>query len=171
MESYTSYASVAAAGPALRPAAPDEVEAIAALWHQGWRDGHLGHVPEALEGHRRLVDFRKRVPPRLAQTTVAAGASGILGFVMLHDDEVEQLYVAAEARGTGVARALLEHAERAIALRYAVAWLAVAEGNARARRFYERSGWRDQGGLAYPAEIEGGTLLVPCRRYEKALGV
>jgi hypothetical protein len=47
-----------------------------------------------------------------------------------------------------------------------VAWLAVVTGNARARRFYERSGWADDGELDYVAD----GVAVPCRRYVKRLG-
>jgi hypothetical protein len=70
-------------------ATPDDVEAIARLWHEGWRDGHLGHVPEALEPHRTLAHFRPRVPPRVHATTVATTADGIVGFVTVQHDEVE----------------------------------------------------------------------------------
>jgi ribosomal protein S18 acetylase RimI-like enzyme len=153
----------------LRAATPRDVEAIAEIWHSGWRDGHLGHVPEAIHRHRRPVDFRRRVPPRIPQTTVAAIGPRVAGFVMLRGDELEQIYVEAGARGGGTASALLAHAERAIGERFALAWLAVAAGNARARRFYERNGWRDAGAIAYAAEIDGGTMAVPCRRYEKPL--
>ena len=153
----------------LRPATLDDVDAIATLWHDAWRDGHVGHVPEGLHACRTLPSFRRRVPPRVPQTTVATAEGRIVGFVTVHDDEVEQVYVAREARGGGVAPALLRHAEQVIAERHDVAWLAVAEGNARARRFYERSGWRDAGGFEYAAEIDNGTLPVPCRRYEKRL--
>ena len=153
--------------PALRAADPTDVEAIAALWHSGWRDGHVGHVPESLHAHRRLDDFRRRVAPRLQKTTVATIGSEVVGFVTVHDDEVEQVYVAERARGGGVANLLLSHAERELAARFDVGWLAVAAGNARARRFYERNGWSDRGGFDYAAEIAGGILAVPCRRYEK----
>ena len=153
--------------PALRPAASDDVEAIATVWHRGWQDGHLGHVPEALLPHREIVHFRERVPPRIPTTTVATIGSAIVGFVTVHDDEAEQVYVAASARGGGVANMLLRHAEQVIAERYDTAWLAVVAGNARARRFYEKSGWRDAGGFDYGAEIRGGTIPVPSRRYEK----
>jgi hypothetical protein len=69
-----------------------------------------------------------------------------------------------------VAGPLLRRAEQQIADRFDRAWLAVVAGNGRARRFYERSGWSDAGAFEYAAEITGGTMLVPCRRYEKALG-
>jgi len=115
----------------LRAATPDDVEVIAGLWHQGWLDGHVGHVPDALLPHRRPIDFRNRVPPRVPDTTVAIVASGVVGFVTVHDDEVEQLFVAQSARGGGAADALLRHAEQVIAARSDVAWLAVVAGNAR----------------------------------------
>jgi ribosomal protein S18 acetylase RimI-like enzyme len=153
----------------LRAATADDVETIAALWHSGWRDGHLGHVPDALHPHRRLEDFRARVPARLHQTTVATLGAPVAGFVTVHDDEVEQLYVAGQARGTGVANALLRHAEHVIAARFDAGWLAVAAGNTRARRFYARNGWCDAAAFDYAAEIAGGTMAVPCRRYEKRL--
>ena len=153
--------------PTLRPATSDDVEAIATVWHLGWQDGHLGHVPDALLPHREIVHFRERVPPRIPTTTVATIGSAVVGFVTVHDDEAEQVYVAASARGGGVANVLLRHAEQVIAERFDTAWLAVVDGNARARRFYERNGWRDAGGFDYGAEIRGGTVLVPSRRYEK----
>jgi ribosomal protein S18 acetylase RimI-like enzyme len=173
MRVNTSDAAVAAAdraGLTLRPAAPDDAEAIAALWHGGWADGHLGHVPKALLEHRGLDSFRGRVPPRLHRTTVATIGGDVVGFLIVHDDEVEQVYVAREARGGGAAGALLTHAEQEVAAGSDVAWLAVAAGNARACRFYERNGWHDAGGFDYAAEIAGGTMAVPCRRYEQQVG-
>lgn len=151
----------------LRAASAADAEAIAAVWHGAWRDGHLGNVPEELLPHRGLAHFRQRAPPRIHQTTVATAGSEVVGFVTVHDDEVEQVFVAAPARGLGVADALLRHAEQTIAARHDVAWLAVVAGNARARRFYERNGWRDAGHIDYAAEIAGGTIPVPSRRYEK----
>jgi ribosomal protein S18 acetylase RimI-like enzyme len=153
----------------LRAASLADADAIAALWHRGWIDGHLGHVPEALHAHRRLVDFQQRVPPRIPTTTVATLGREIVGFVTLQDDELEQLYVAASARGGGVAGALIRHGERLIAERYSTAWLAVAVGNDRARRFYARQGWSDVAALDYRAETAAGPIVVPCRRYEKVV--
>ena len=158
MKVYTSHA--------LRPATPDDIEAVARLWHDGWRDGHLGHVPDDVLPHRRLDGFRHRTPSRLPHTTVAAVDDRIVGFVTLADDEVEQLYVAAEARESGVAVTLLDHAEEVLAPTYDRAWLAVVAGNARARRFYERRGWA----FARPLEDHAADgVVVPSLRYEKAL--
>ncbi|KKJ94213.1 GNAT family N-acetyltransferase [Micromonospora sp. HK10] len=155
------------AGLVLRPAQPGDVEAIAVLWHAGWRDGHAGHVPAELHRHRRLADFRDRVPPRLSATTLGTRDGRLVGFVTVREDEVEQVYVAGPARGTGVAGALLAAAERAVAARFDTAWLAVAVGNSRARRCYARNGWRDAAALDYPAEAGTTPVVVACRRYEK----
>jgi ribosomal protein S18 acetylase RimI-like enzyme len=151
----------------LRRASAGDVDAIAAVWHRGWQDGHLGHVPDALLPYRRLVDFRQRVPGRLDGTTVALIDSQVVGFVTVHDDELEQIYVAGSARGGGAASALLREAEAMIASRFELAWLAVVAGNARARRFYARQGWSDAGAIDYAAETAIGTMTVPSRRYEK----
>lgn len=73
------------------------------------------------------------------------------------------------ARGSGVAAALLAHAETVIAARHATAWLAVVDGNLQARRFYERCGWRDAGPISYQAHTSDGMFSVPTRRYERLL--
>jgi GNAT superfamily N-acetyltransferase len=155
----------------LAQAQPRHLEQVAALWHAAWQDGHLGNVPADLLPHRTLAEFRRRTAARLDHMTVAldhqASGSPVVGFHVVDRDEVEQLFVDAGWRGTGVAAALLAHAERTIAARHPAAWLAVAPGNARARRFYERCGWRDAGAFDNPADIDGGTVLVPTRRYEK----
>lgn len=161
MGSYNSHV--------LRAATPADVGTIADIWYRGWLDAHLGRVPEALVAHRRPSDFPALARTRVPLTTVAVEDDRVIGFVTVHDDEVEQIYVDAAARGGGVAGALLRNAEERIASRFGSAWLAVVEGNARARRFYERNGWRDGGALDYAAEAPGGRIPVPCRRYEKGL--
>ena len=151
----------------LRPATAGDVEAIAGLWHTGWQEAHLGHVPESLARARSLDDLRRRVAEDLDRIQVAPGEAGVAGFVTVHDDEVEQLYVASEARGTGLAARLLEHAEQAIAQRHDRAWLAVVAANARARGFYARQGWIDAGPWDYEARTGTGTVTVAVHRYEK----
>lgn len=139
---------------------------VAALWHAGWHDAHPGHVPDELTASRTLKEFEDRAPHRVADTTLAEVDGDLAGFVMVVADEVEQVYVAAPHRGTGVAEVLLDEAVRRVAADgHAEAWLAVVEGNARARRFYERRGWRDTGALPYEVVSGGRTLVSPCRRY------
>jgi RimJ/RimL family protein N-acetyltransferase len=76
----------------------------------------------------------------------------VTGFVVVVDDEVEQVYVDRSWRGRGVAELLLRHAEAVIGQGgRRTAWLAVVAGNTRARRFYARLGWRDHGPFTYQA--------------------
>jgi GNAT superfamily N-acetyltransferase len=152
----------------VRPAVAEDADAVAAIWYAGWRDGHLGHVPDELVAYRTEESFYSRAAQRVADTTVAVVGDEVAGFVMVAGDEVEQVYVAQDHRGSGIAGTLLLEAERQVkAGGHAEAWLAVATGNARARRFYERSGWTDGGAFDYPAAVEGGTVPVPCHRYVK----
>jgi ribosomal protein S18 acetylase RimI-like enzyme len=154
----------------LTPATPHHRREIARVWHAGWADGHLGHVPEELVAHRGPAEFERRTAERIPDTTVALHPGDrVVGFVVVRGDEVEQLYVSADWRGTAVASRLLAHAERSIAAHHPSAWLAVAGGNSRARSFYERGGWHDTGDYDNVAETSTGTMIVPTRRYEKVL--
>jgi GNAT superfamily N-acetyltransferase len=164
----------------LRPATPADAPAIADVWHAAWGDGHRGLVPPALEAVRTRESFGPRAAARVPGTTVAAadgrpgGAGpddgGVVGFVTVHGDEIEQLFVAAPHRGSGIAADLLSDGEdRVAAAGHAEAWLAVVAGNDRARRFYERQGWSDTGPFDYRAETTGGPVSVPTHRYAKRL--
>ncbi|WP_155375296.1 GNAT family N-acetyltransferase [Catellatospora vulcania] len=152
----------------IRPATTDDAPAVGAIWRDGWRDGHLGHVPEELVAIRTPESFDLRAAQRVADTTVAEVDGAVAGFVMVVADEVEQVYVAADRRGAGVAGALLAEGLRQVDQNgHERAWLAVASGNTRARRFYEREGWTDEGAFDYPARSSGGPIAVPCHRYTR----
>lgn len=159
------------ADPVLRPATTDDVDAITALFHRGWHDAHPGRVPDGLTERRTPDAFRDRVARRVAETdetTVAEVDGSIAGFIMVAGDEAEQVYVDRAHRGTGVAAVLLTEAERQIAAEgHDVAWLAVVRGNDRARAFYARQGWADEGDLDYEVTALGATFISPCRRYAK----
>jgi ribosomal protein S18 acetylase RimI-like enzyme len=154
----------------LRPARPEHAPAVAAIWRLGWRDGHLGHVPDELVAARTPESFATRAAEHLGVTVVALVGDAVAGFVMVVGDEVEQVYVAAAHRGSGVARGLLTAAEERVrANGHERAWLAVVAGNTRARRFYERSGWTDEGRFDHHAPGPSGPITVPAHRYTKTV--
>ena len=154
----------------IRPAVAGDAPAITRIWHAGWTDGHLGNVPDALLAFRDEASFGRRATDRIADTTVAVVSGEVVGLTMVVADELEQIYVAARLRGLGVADALITDAERRIrAAGHDRAWLAVVPGNARARRFYERRGWTDEGRFEYPAEAGSEPVQVPAQRYVKTL--
>lgn len=156
--------------PELRPATTADAAEISRIWCEGWRDGHLGHTPAALVEARTAASFDHRALERLPHTTVATVDGDVVGFVVVVDDEAEQVYVDRAARGSGVAAALLAEVERQVAASgHGRVWLAVASGNTRARRFYERSGWYVDGAFDYQADGPDGPIAVPCHRYVRDL--
>lgn len=111
-----------------------------------------------------------RAVQRVGDAVVAVVGGAVAGFVMVVDDEVEQVYVARNHRGSGVAVALLAEAERLVAAGgHGRAWLAVVAGNLRARRFYARNGWEDTGLFDHHAPSDQGPVRVPAHRYVKRL--
>src|SRR3954454_15021314 len=103
-------------GAVLRRARSGDVAAVAAVWRDGWADGHVGHVPTGLVAIRTPESFVTRAAARRADTTVAEVDGEIAGFVMVVGDEVEQVYVSAGHRGSGVAAVLLTEAARRVAV-------------------------------------------------------
>lgn len=152
----------------IRPATAADVARVTEIWATSWLDAHLADAPPELLPHRTPEALLPRVARAIERARVAETHGEIAGFTMVLGDELDQLYVDAAYRGTGIAgRLLADAAARIRAAGHALPWLSVARGNARARHFYVREGWTDAGEISYPAEIgEGVWLPVPCRRME-----
>ncbi|RED50764.1 GNAT family N-acetyltransferase [Aestuariispira insulae] len=156
----------------IRPAVDSDANAIATLWHQGWKDGHHGLVPEDLYKHRTLESFRPRALERVPNCLVAidADTGQLLGFVSLKGEELDQFFLHADARGTGLAKRLMQAGEDRLRDNgIQRAFLAVVEGNDRAIGFYRKAGWQEVGLIHYKAQIESGSFDMPCLRFEKDL--
>ena len=154
----------------VRDASDSEVGDLAKIWFDGWRDAHLKLAPPELIRYRTLERFRERLEDALSSVRVAGPAGAPVGFYFLKDDELNQLYVAEESRGAGVAAALIADAEaRLRSAGFKVAWLGCAIGNDRAARFYEKSGWHRAG--TYISRLETPDVMVQLEvwRYEKSL--
>jgi tRNA dimethylallyltransferase len=148
-ETAAEIEAVLSAAPTVRPARPDEARELFRIQREASLAG-LGHIyppdrhsfpddairarwQEALEGDRTSV-------------IVAEGAGKILGFAAWTDGWLDGLYVVPAAWGNGVAARLHDEALRGIAAAgVSTARLWVLEDNTRARRFYERRGWRPDG--------------------------
>jgi GNAT superfamily N-acetyltransferase len=153
----------------MRNALPVEVDALAELWHSGWQDAHAHILPPELARHRTLENFRQRMRDHLADVRVAGEVGQPLGFSMLKDDELYQLYVSAAARGTGLATQLIADAEKCLGARgVSRAWLACAIGNDRAARFYAKQGWRHAGNTVLDLPMPDGSVFkLEVWRFEK----
>jgi ribosomal protein S18 acetylase RimI-like enzyme len=159
-------------GPSMdvRFAQKTELDHLAKVWHEAWHDAHARIVPAELTRVRTVANFRRRLEAALPAVRVAGPVGSPVGFHIVQGDELYQLFVAAEARGTGVARALIEDAEARLAEKgVRTAWLACAIGNDRAARFYEKCGWRRLGTIINHLRTEEGPFDLEVWRYEKVL--
>jgi GNAT superfamily N-acetyltransferase len=166
----------------VRRARQEDAGAIARVHLETWRAGY-----EHVFGRERLARLSEQLPAREARwkrnledtsaTTFVAEVNGVLvGFASVgaareEDDpaagELWALYVLPAHWGRGAGRALLAAAtEHLRALGHGEAMLWVLADNPRARRFYERCGWRWDGGLK--AETHLG-LEVEEVRYRRSL--
>lgn len=145
----------------VRPATLDDADAIAAVHVETWRETYTGLMPDemfddtALERRRGAWAFMlgADAPPLtivvaerdarivgFALAGASKGADATKGFEPTRDLTLFAIYLLASEHGTGVGHALLTGA---IADRPAQLW--VASANQRARAFYERHGFREDG--------------------------
>jgi ribosomal protein S18 acetylase RimI-like enzyme len=154
----------------VRAVEEQEIDHLAKLWYEGWQDAHAQIVPAGLRRWRTMNSFRQRLEAALSETRVVGPRGAPDGFYIIKNDELYQIYVSAQARGSGAARALMADAEVRLAKAgIETAWLACSIGNDRAARFYEKCSWRRVGVITYQAEISTGTFPLKVWRYEKRL--
>ena len=154
----------------IRDAIESEIPQLAALWRDAWMDGHAAHVPAELTALRTLDSFESRLREAYPEIRVADEGGALLGFHVLKGEELYQLFVSAEARGTGVAVALIDDAEARLASRgVGTAFLTCAIGNRRAARFYEKRGWHLARTVVDQVPTTAGPYTLEVWRYEKAL--
>jgi len=154
----------------VRAAELDEIDAIAKVWYDAWQDGHARILPAELARDRTQERLRSRLPAILPDTRVIGDRGAPIGFCTIKGDELYQLFVSTQARGTGAAAALLADGEaRLAAAGFRIAWLACAIGNDRAARFYEKHGWHLARVFTSHLETVNGTFDLDVWRYEKLL--
>jgi len=154
----------------VRIAHETEIDELARIWYDGWRDAHERILPAELARDRTLESFKSRLREALLNVRVTGPVGGPTGFCILKDDELYQLYVSAQSRGEGVAAALVSDAEERLAERgIERAWLTCAIGNDRAARFYEKSGWQRAGSMISILQTAEGPFQLEVWRYEKVL--
>jgi len=154
----------------VRAAEAGEIDHLARLWFDGWRDAHSRIVPAELARRRTLERFRDRLQATLPDIRVVGPSGAPVGLCIVKADELYQLYVSAESRGSGVADALIADAEARLSARgVGTAWLGCAIGNQRAARFYEKHGWRRAGTMVSRLDTPEGEFPLDVWRYEKPL--
>ncbi len=160
----------AAEQPAVRNAVVEDAEVLAQIWIEGWADAHDGLLPAELVRPRTQHGFRQRLLDGLEATIVALEEGRPVGFAMVRQDELDQLYVARNARGTGTAFRLVSAAlDRIRHAGHRGGWLACAIGNHRAARFYEKAGWTLAGVVTIRLGTPEGEIPLEVWRYEIAV--
>jgi GNAT superfamily N-acetyltransferase len=168
----------------VRPAVPGDAAAMADLHVRAWRTAYRGTVPDAILDGLSItarVDFwssaitRASDPDALPRIWVLEEDGAVVGLATTRPcpdpdvppgtGELHSIYLAPEvwSRGLGVplmAAALDDLRSRG----YGPLVLWVIEGNERGRRFYEREGWRSDGGRQ---PIDFGGVLVDEIRYRR----
>jgi GNAT superfamily N-acetyltransferase len=143
-----------------RPMTQDEIEAVAALWHETWHSSHDHLAPRALCEFRTEDYFRCRIKEERQKVHVSGAPGEPVGLCIVSGANLDMLFVAATERGKGIGALLLADAEaRMLVSGVAEAYLYVAYGNDGAVRFYERHGWTHVGRADKEFQVAGGTII------------
>jgi len=154
----------------IRSAREAEIGSLARLWYDGWQDAHARIVPVELSRLRTLESFTQRLHVAITRVRVAGPVGKPVGFCIVKNDEIYQLFVSAQERGSGVAAALIADAETILAAKgVETGWLACVIGNERAARFYAKQGWQRVNVMTSQLETSGGLFPLDVWRYEKRL--
>ena len=164
-----------------RPMVAGDFEAVCGLHVRAWQTAYRGIVPQAfLDGMDPAERARRTRDRSLAGQHVAEAGGEVVGWLSIgpyrfEDDphspgpgcgEVAAIYLRPDTVGTGVGRALMAYGlgelERA-GLRPVLLW--VFTDNDRARRFYEKAGFRPDG-ATHVFEVGGATLPEVRYRYD-----
>ena len=149
----------------IREAEPKDVASIASIHVRAWQDAYRGQLDDA---YLDALDVDERVPqtrsmieeaPPGFRSWVAEDEGVVIGFAVTGPTqdadagekmaELYAMYLEPGRVGTGVGRALLDHAVADLLARgFTGATLWILASNARARRFYETAGWTADGTTA-----------------------
>ena len=125
---------MSSADVALRPATGSDARDIARIMRAAL--GSFAWMPTLHTPDEDLAFIRETVLP-LQRVTVAEANGGIVGFVAVHGEWVEQLYLEPAWTGRGIGSRLLEQATSGLT----EVKLHCFQANSGARRFYERHGF------------------------------
>ncbi|MDQ1748884.1 MAG: hypothetical protein QOD07_3147 [Frankiaceae bacterium] len=171
----------------IRPATVTDAPGIAVVHVESWRAAYRGLLPQVvLDGlsvDRRATSWRDSIGAGDGHTLVAVDepSGRVCGFVNVGPSrdpdaansdttssigELRAIYLLPDAWGTGTGRRLHDAALELLRPDFAEATLWVLDTNVRARAFYERMGWYDDG--VTKNDDRGGVVLSEIR-YRRAL--
>ncbi len=124
--------------PTIRPALPQEYDAIARVWMDSWVSTGFGTASDIL-----LAQLRARVPAEVAKgwsLYVADDGGRLAAMLALHlpNKHLDQVFVAPEYHGRNIGRMLLAFTRAQLPDEI---WLRCVRENEKAWRWYEREGF------------------------------
>jgi ribosomal protein S18 acetylase RimI-like enzyme len=140
----------------IRRARPEDAAAIADVHVRTWQTAYE-HVFGAerlatVEPGQRLQQWERTLGNDVMHVWVAEDDDRVVGFVSVGpsrpgdaEGKLYAIYVLPEAWGGGAGARLMQEAVRHLRAAYPESFLWVLDDNPRARRFYEREGWRLDG--------------------------
>lgn len=143
----------------VREATLEDARGIAIVHIDTWRDAYVGIVPDdylaALDYDERETVWRRVIAGASERIRVVCDGGRVVGWAThgrTRDTdargpvgELYGIYVSSNYWGAGVGPVLMDDALRWLSVRHRAATLWVLEQNARARAFYERTGWAFDG--------------------------
>ena len=161
----------------VRPPRLEDADDLGSVHVRAWQVGYRGHMPDefldglSIEDRRTMWRGRLTAPAPETEVVVIEDPDDghVCGFAIVGrphnpspgrpgEGELYAINLEPEAWGRGLGAPLIAGAVDALRRRGARwAYLWVLEANARARRFYEREGWADDGGVK--EDDFGGRLL------------
>lgn len=133
----------------LRPMTTDDVEAVLAVQEPGAVSSLASVFPQDRYPFPR-AELRERwlreVADQVTNCFVIVADGEAAGFAAVREEKLVHFGTAIERWGTGLAGTALTELHDILAeAGVGSAWLRVFEANGRARRFYEKHGWREAG--------------------------
>ena len=119
----------------IRPGIPDDAPEVVRIFRES-RAEAMPWLPVLHTAEEDLAWFRAALVP---ESYVFEEEGSVLGYAVVREDELHDLYVAPESQGRGVGSALFDRVREARPRGFRI-W--VFRDNARARRFYEARGCR-----------------------------
>ncbi|MGW7407816.1 N-acetyltransferase family protein [Streptomyces sp. NPDC054833] len=165
--------------PLIRVMTLADCDRVSEIRIRGWQSAYQGLIPQAYLDGLSVAEDAERRRARFSRHTgdgvvnlVAERGGEVVGWAAYGpyrdgerrtgDGELYAIYVDSAHLGSGVGRALLESSVRRCAPVHARMYLWVLKENKRARRFYERAGFRADG-TEEPFDADG--VAVPEVRY------
>ncbi len=147
---------------------PADMDELARVWHAAWHDGHADYVPTKMLAIRDLGYFQRTLPEFTDKCRVVGPVGAPVGLCVVIDNRIDRLFIAAPARGKGLARVLIHDAEARIAAQgHQQCQIECVEQNTRAAGVYEHLGYALITTETQKISTEIGMIMLDGRIYRK----